>query len=35
MVIAVDSAVKAKQGEDEEQQNRITSAGIKSKMGGF
>lgn len=35
MVLAVDGAVKAKQAEEEEQQNRLMNAGIKSKMGGL
>lgn len=34
-VIGVDAAVKTKQAEDQDQQNKIMNAGMRSKMGGL
>jgi len=34
-VIGVDSAIRTKQAEDQDQQNKIMNAGMRSKMGGM
>ena len=34
-VIGVDSAIKTKQQEDQDQQSKIMNAGMRSKMGGM